>query len=367
MACRLPKLLLFLPHKLTTQHSSPSVNVGAKAVTADFVNRKIERDYALRAGIVTFCLAEWLFACAILSEQNPFAIYSLVWSPIWAILVACFAAFLGLLVARIANWQRTKPRRPIRDVLEPSVLLASVVCLLTVVLLWELHRQSQVALLRRARIDELQSQQLERLSPRELAAIVENPAADPLLIDRISKLNRTDLNSPLKPWWWPSISNSPTVLSLIARRDNIQEATLMHLVTASVGKHAQRTLDVLIAENPRCLNDCLRALIKKADASDDNLLRSKIALNSKLPLDVARRWAEAGNVIVLDQLGSNLAMPPDLLAMLADHPDALVRLAVAGNAACPDDLLLRLVGDTNSTVSHAASATRIVQKDRHNR
>lgn len=324
----------------------------------DPVSAAYERHYAWRTFIIAFCIAEWGIAAAILSEQNPFAIYALVWSPLWALAIAAPAAVLGFFFGRIAAWRKSGRRWPAQDVIESLVLLAVILCVLVGIVLWEVQGQSRIVWLRRAGADQLRSQDLERLSLRQLSAIVENPNAPLVLIDRIARLSRTDLNLCVTPWWWPTLSSDPTLLGMIARRNRIAEKTLIFLVKSGVGRHTQAAINREVALNAGCLDDCLSALILKADSANDDSLRCWVGRHPRLPIEVARRWVLQGDSLVRASIAENTGLSRDLFARLTGDADWLVRLAVACNIACPDDLLVELTGDFNQDVSSAALATQ---------
>lgn len=111
---------------------------------------------------------------------------------------------------------------------------------------------------------------------------------------------------------------------------------------------------LVLAGNPHTSAVALRQL-----ANDSNeRVRSRVAENANLPLDVFQKLVQDSSVEVRTSVGENRKAPAEVYEFLARDSSDDVRLALSTNAQLPVHLLQLLEKDDNIFVAESAKKTR---------
>lgn len=152
-----------------------------------------------------------------------------------------------------------------------------------------------------------------------LGALTENPAAGPVLLERIATLEAPELYEPMWSLWDVMGENRKglAVMRLVARHPNASGATLARL---EAHPQSQELITEILA-NP---NTPAHIIAKHAD---DTHYRAEwgLALNPKTPPAVMERLARSENRYArLNLVLYNKATPRELVERLAKDPDPFV-------------------------------------------
>ncbi len=92
------------------------------------------------------------------------------------------------------------------------------------------------------------------------------------------------------------------------------------------------------------------ALLRELSENDNEGVRSDVAKNSALPIDIQKTLVDDKNWMVRNYLGANRSIDSSVAQILSDDSDHRVRWTVAKNPNSPEEILLKLAEDESPQV-----------------
>ena len=151
-----------------------------------------------------------------------------------------------------------------------------------------------------------------------LGAVVQNPAADEALLDRVAQLPDPELFEALGSLWDVKGKNHKglAVMRLIAYNPNVGAATLQRLAD---GLHGEKVLHDVLRNRKTPLK-----ILERHFNSTDTMIEWGLALNPQTPPAVLERLSNSSNIYTRFNLTYNEATPAPILKRLARDTAAVL-------------------------------------------